>query len=329
MSAPATPAPERTHPPSGGDGGRPARAAWRSRLTQLDITYTPYLLIAPFFILFGAFGLFPLIFNVVVSLRHWRLDDPSGDGWGGFDNYRRILDDSDMWHALWNTLGLFVLSTIPQLVVGLLLANLLNRKLRMQTFLRMGVLLPYITPIAASTLVFGSIFAPDTGLINLIIKDFGGTPRELRADVWSSWLGVITMVNWRWTGYWTVIFLAAMQSIPRDLYEAATVDGAAAWAQFRRITLPLLRPAIMFSVVVSTIGGLQLFTEPLLFDDVPTNASGGSAHQFQTVMMYIYKVAYKDLNMGAAAAIAVGLVVVTLLITTLNAWLTRWIGGRT
>ena len=328
MSAPTLPAPEQQSAPGGPAGSRPARAAWRSRLTRFDIKYTPYLLIAPFFILFGVFGLFPLIFNLVVSLRDWRLDEPDKSGWVGLQNYRDIMSDSDMWNAMYNTVGMFILAVIPQLVVALFLAAVLNRRLRMQTFFRMGILLPYITPIAASTLVFGAVFAPDSGIVNLLLKEVGITPIEFRAEVWSAWLGVLTMVNWRWTGYWAIIFLAAMQSIPKDLYEAATVDGAGVWTQFRRITLPLLRPSIIFAVVVSTIGGLQLFTEPLLFDDVPTNASGGSAHQFQTIGMYIYKVAWKDLNLGSAAAMSVGLVVVTMLVTSVNAFLSSRIGGR-
>jgi cellobiose transport system permease protein len=290
--------------------------------------YTPYLLIAPFFVLFGVFGLFPLLFNLVVSLRNWKLLDPELPGWAGLQNYRDMLSDPDMWNALYNTFGLFVFAAVPQLIIALFLAAILNRRLRLQTFFRMGILLPYITPIAASTLVFGAVFAPNSGIVNLLLKEVGVAPIEFRADVWTSWLAVVTMVNWRWTGYWAIIFLAAMQSIPKDLYEAATVDGAAAWTQFRRITLPLLRPSIIFAVVVSTIGGLQLFTEPLLFDDIPTNASGGSAHQFQTIAMYIYKVAWKDLDLGTAAAMSVGLVVMTILITSVNAWLSSRIGGH-
>jgi cellobiose transport system permease protein len=298
------------------------------RLSTLDLKVTPYLLISPFFILFGVFGLFPLLYNFVVSFRNWQLDEPESNGWSGLDNYRAMLDDTDMWNALFNSMGLFVLSTVPQLALALVLAALLNQKLRFQTIFRMGVLLPYITPIAASTLVFGAVFAREIGLVNSFIELGGGTPIDFRADVWSSWLAIITMVNWRWTGYWAVIFLAAMQSIPKDLYEAATVDGAGAIAQFRRITIPLLRPAILLSVVVSTIFGIQLFAEPLLFDDKTQDANGGSAHQFQTIGLYIYKVAWKNLDMGQAAAMSVALFLFIVMMTAVNAWITNRIGGK-
>jgi len=328
MSAPTVPAPEPRvvlGPPT---GPSPTRSAWRSRLTRLDIKLTPYLLISPFFILFITFGLFPLGFNAVVSFRTWRLDEPEKDGWAGLQNYKDMLSDTDMWHALYNTAGLFLIATVPQLTIALILAAILNRKLKMQTFWRMGVLLPYITPIAASTLVFQIVFAKDTGIVNSVLTQLHIHPVDFKAEVWSSWLAVITMIDWRWTGYWTVIFLASMQSISKDLYEAATVDGASPVRQFTAITIPLLRPAILFAVVISTIGGLQLFTEPLLFDDTPTNANGGSASQFQTIAMYVYKVAWKNLNEGSAAAMSVGLFVLIVVITALNAFITSRIGGR-
>jgi cellobiose transport system permease protein len=328
MSAPAVPAAQRQPAPEGQGSPRPGRAAWRSRLTRLDMTVTPYLLIAPFFVLFGAFGLFPLLYNLVVSFRTWRLDDPAADGWAGLENYRTMLGDAEFWRAMRNTVGLFVFSSGPQLLVALLLAAVLNRRLRFQTLLRMGVLLPYITPIAASTLVFGAVFAKETGLVNSGLTELGLGTVDFKADVWSSWLAVVTMIDWRWTGYWALIFLAAMQSVPRDLYEAATVDGAKVWTQFWRITVPLIRPSIVFAVVVSTIGGLQLFTEPLLFDDTPQNASGGSAGQFQTIGMYVYKTAWKDFDLGSAAAMSTGLFVVIVVVSAINAWLTHRIGGR-
>src|SRR5471030_1198642 len=155
---------------------RQERARWRSRMTRFDMVVTPYLLIAPFFLLFAVFGLFPLLYNGVVSLRTWRLDDPSSDGWAGFANYTKLFHDEDFWHALVNTLGIFVLSTVPQLTLALIIASLLNRRLRFRTGLRVGVLLPYITPLAASTLIFQQLFGHDYGIINSILGGVGLGP---------------------------------------------------------------------------------------------------------------------------------------------------------
>lgn len=313
--------------PTRSSGGPAPRRTWRSRLGRMDVKYTPYLLISPFFLLFAVFGLFPLVYNLVVSLRVWKLDDPTQNGWAGLANFRRVFQDGDFMHALINTFGIFLMSSIPQLILALILAGLLNRKLRMQTTLRMGILLPYVTSVAASTLVFGTVFARDTGLANYVLHFIGVGPIDWQAGKWSSWAAISVIVDWRWIGYNALIYLAAMQSVPRDLYEAAAIDGASQIKQFTKITVPMIRPAIIFTVVLSTIGGLQLFTEPLLFDSNPNSASGGSIHQFQTVGVLIYKVGWKDLNLGYAAAMSWVLFLIILVVAALNGFLTSRVGG--
>jgi cellobiose transport system permease protein len=293
-----------------------------------DIKYMPYVLVAPFFILFAIFGLFPLIYNGVVSLRRWRLDDPSGDRFVGLDNYRKLLGDSDFWNALYNTFGIFIVGTIPQLLIALVLAGLLNRKLKAMILFRMGVLVPYITPIAASTLVFGAVFGGGNGIANYLLSLVGVDPIDWRASRPASWTAISVMVNWRWIGYMTLIYLAAMQSVSRDIYEAAALDGASARRQFWRITVPLIRPTIVFSAVIATIGMMQLFTEPLLFDSNPATASGGSAGQFQTVAMLIYETGWKDLNLGYAGAMSWMVFLVIIILAAVNAFLTNRIGGK-
>lgn len=311
-------------------GRRPEPGSWRTRLYRFDVRYVPYLLIAPFFLLFAVFGLFPIVFNGVVALRHWRLDDPTLTGWAGLENFRRLFTDDDFFNALANTFGIFLLSTVPQLLLALIVASLLNRKLRAQTWFRVGVLLPYITPVTASTLIFSVVFARDTGIANwaLSLLGIGETePIDWRAAKWSSWIAIATMVNWKWIGYNALLYLAAMQSIPRDVYEAAAVDGAGPWRQLWRITVPMIRPVVIFTVVLSTIGGLQLFTEPMLFDANPALGLGGDDGQWQTVAQLIYKVGWRDLNLGYAAAMSWALFLVILLVAAINALVTHRLGG--
>jgi cellobiose transport system permease protein len=307
---------------------RPERARWRSRLTRFDMVVTPYLLIAPFFVLFAVFGLFPLLYNAVVSMRTWRLDDPSQDGWAGFDNYVKLLHDEDFWHALVNTLGIFVLSTVPQLLLALIVASLLNRRLRVRTGLRVGVLLPYITPLAASTLIFQQLFGYNYGIINQLLDVVGVAPVDWQGNRLASWVAIATMVDWRWTGYNALIYLAAMQSVPRDLYEAAALDGAGPWRQLWRITVPMIKPTLIFTVVLATIGQMQLFTEPLLFNEKVSDATGGTDGQFNTVALLIYKVGWKDLNLGYAAAMAWALFLMIVVLASINAFLTHRTGNR-
>ena len=299
-------------------------------LYRFDTKTIPYIFISPFFILFAIFGVFPLIFNGIVAMRNWRLDDQTFTGWAGFGNFSRLLNDEDFWNALGNTFGIFILSTVPQLLAALIIANLLNHKLRGNTFWRIGILLPYLTPVVASTLVFAIFFARDNGLANwfLSLVGFGQeTPLDWRAYKWSSWIAIATMVNWKWIGYNALLYLAAMQTIPKDVYEAAAVDGAGPWRQLWRITVPMIQPVVVFTVILSTIGGLQLFNEPMMFDENPQSASGGSAHQFQTIAQLIYKVGWKDLDLGYAAAMSWALFLIILIVAGINTLLTKRIGG--
>ncbi len=298
------------------------------RLHRFDVKQMPYVLIAPFFILFAIFGLFPLIFNGVVALRTWRLDDPAQDGWAGLANFEKLLTDEDFWNALYNTFGIFVLSTVPQLFLALCVAFLLNRRLRGQTWFRVSMLLPYITPLTASTLVFLVVFGRDYGVANWVLSVFGmDDPIDWRAGKLQSWVAIATMVNWKWIGYNALLYLSAMQTIPRDIYEASALDGATSWKQLWRITVPMILPVVIFTVVLSTIGGLQLFTEPMLLDANPASASGGSNGEWQTIAQLIYKVGWKNLNLGYAAAMSWALFLIIVVVAVVNTLVTNRLGG--
>ncbi|MEH0841000.1 sugar ABC transporter permease [Micromonospora sp. CPCC 205711] len=328
----AAPSHHRVAPERRGPGADERRITWRNRLYRFDMRYMPYLMIAPFFLLFIIFGLFPLVFNGVVSLRNYRLDDPTLPAWAGFENFTRLFGDDDFWNALYNTFGIFLLSSVPQLLLALIVASLLNRKLRAQTWWRVGILLPYVTPIVASTMVFSVFFSRDFGMANWVLGLLGiggDTPIDWRADKTHAWIAIATMVNWKWIGYNALLYLAAMQSIPRDVYEAAAIDGAGPWRQLWRITVPMIQPVIVFTVVLSTIGGLQLFTEPMLFDLNSQAATGGPNGEWQTIAQLIYKVGWKDLNLGYAAAMSWALFLIILIVAGINTLLTnRLSGGR-
>lgn len=312
-AAPPTPA---APPPP---GGTPKR--WRLSLARLDIRYSPYLYIAPFFLIFGIFGLYPMLRTAWMSLHDW---DLIGDRtFIGFDNYTRLFTDEYFWNALINTFGIFVLSTVPQLLLALFLANLLNRTLlRAKTFFRLAIFVPNVVSVAAVAIVFGMLYQREYGLVNWLLGFVGIDQIDWDGQTWSSWTAIASMVNWRWTGYNTLILLAGMQAIPRDLYEAAEIDGAGQWRQFWRITLPLLRPTFIFVVTLSTIGGMQLFTEPLLFAN--GNIIGGTQRDFQTLAMYMYEMGITNLNSaGYGAAVAWALFMIIGLMSLLNFVLVR------
>lgn len=300
------------HPP--GDGrseppdrpGRPGRArAGRGRLWRLDQTISPYLYVAPFFLLFAAFGLFPLGYTAWVSLHDWSLLSDQ-HLFIGLDNYRELLADPYFWNALRNTVSILVLGTVPQLVLALLLASLLSRRLRGQTFFRMGMLLPNVASVVAVAVIFSQLFSRDFGLINWLLELAGLGRIDWQAGTASSHVAIAVMITWKWTGYNALIYLASMQAVPGDLYESATLDGASPLRQLRSITIPMIRPTIIFTVIVSTIYGLQVFAEPQLFaGGGQDSVTGGASRQFQTLTLYLYEHGFhRGFQFGYAAATA-------------------------
>lgn len=319
LSATSTP-PARVNPP-----GRPRPARTRAgRLNRLDIKGSPYLYIAPFFVVFGVFGAYPMLRTLWMSFHEWNLvnERTIGATWIGLDNYVALLHEEYFWQALRNTVGIFLMSTIPQLLLALFLANILNRPLRAKTFFRLTVLVPNATSVAAVAIVFGTLFQRDFGVINWVLSLVGVDAINWKGSLLSHWVAVSTMVDWRWTGYNTLILLAGMQAIPRDIYESASIDGANAWKQFWSITLPMLRPTFLFVTVVSIVGGLQLYTEPFIFNN--GSNLGGTQRESQTMVMYMFENSLDNVEKaGYGAAVAWALFMLILLAALGNFLLVR------
>ena len=304
---------------------RPSGLTLRHRLNRIDVKASPYLYIAPFFILFGLVGLFPLGYTFVVSLNHWNLLTGPGE-WVGFDNFAAELADPLFWNSLFNTMSIFLLSAIPQLIAAVLIAAVLDQNIRAKTFWRMSVLLPYVVTPVAVTLIFSSAFDEKYGLINNLLTTFHLDPMMWKTDVFPSHIAIASMVNWRWTGYNALILLAAMQAVSRELHESAALDGAGFFRRFFSITLPSIRPTMIFVVVTATIGGLQIFTEPKLFN-ATSPTPGGPLRQYQTTVLYLWDMAFNRQNFGKASAIAWLLFLIIVLFGMLNFLLSRRIAS--
>jgi cellobiose transport system permease protein len=281
-----------------------------------------YAYVAPFFLLFGAFSLYPFLYTAWVSLHRTSLSNIDGGTFVGLENYRNLLQSEFFWNAARNTLTIGIIATVPQLCMALGLAHLLNYKLRNRTFFRTVMLMPYATSIAAATLVFAQLFGRDYGLINTLLESVGLNGIDWEGGTWSSQIAIAVIVTWRWTGYNALIYLAAMQSIPGELYEAAEIDGASRWKQFLNVTIPSLRPTILFTVVVSTIGAVQLFGEPLLFSGNGTT-SGGASGQYQTLGLLMYQQGWSNFHIGQAATTAWAMFMIILVIVGVNALIGR------
>ncbi len=299
---------------------RPPRViSFSQRLSRWDLRVSPYLYISPFFIMFAVVGLFPIAFTAVISFMDWDLVRNSGQ-FVGVDQYAWILGQPQFWTALRNTFSIFLLSSVPQLIAAVVIAAMLDRNIRGRTFWRMGVLVPFVMAPVAVALIFSNMFGDNHGLVNQILADTGLPAIQWHKDAFWSHVAIATMVNFRWTGYNTLILLAAMQAIPRDYYEAATVDGAGAFRQFRSITLPSLKPTLIFVIITATIGGLQIFDEPRMFDQF---GRGGAAQQWLTITLYLYDIGWGQWNFGRAAALAWILFLIILIIGLINLLVTR------
>ncbi|MHA7208707.1 carbohydrate ABC transporter permease [Arthrobacter sp. MDT1-65] len=303
------------------------RLAFSQKVSKWDVKLSPYLYISPFFLLFAVTGLFPLLYTAWVSLHSWNLIGGQGE-FTGLENYEFVLAQPFFWNAVGNTFSIFLLSSIPQVVLAIAIAAVLDANLRARTFWRMGVLVPFVVAPVAVGLIFNNLFADQAGLFNELLTGMGLDPVRWHSDPLASHTAIATMVNFRWTGYNALIFLAAMQAVPRDVYEAATIDGAGRLRQFFSVTVPMLRPTIIFVVITATIGGLQIFDEARVFDQA---GLGGADRQWQTLTMYIWELGWGQRNFGRASAVAWLLFLIIVIIALANFLITRRIatqGGR-
>ncbi|MDT0447231.1 carbohydrate ABC transporter permease [Streptomyces johnsoniae] len=314
MATSSAPAP----PPTPARDGPRRRQPLRNLFHRLDLRAAPYTFIAPFFIIFGAFSLYPLIYTSWISLHRVELSAMDMMEWQGFENYVNLWQDDRFWNALTNTFTIGVISTVPQLLMALGLAHLLNYRLRGSAFFRVAALAPYATSVGAAALVFTMLFERDFGMINWALGLVGIENVDWENEKWPAQLAISTIVIWRWTGYNALLYLAAMQAIPRDRYEAAAIDGASRWQQFTRVTVPGIRATIVFTIVLSTIGATQIFGEPLIFGQGPNGVTGGADNQYQTLGLLLYEEGWRNGQMGRAATVAWAMFLILILVFVLQ-----------
>jgi len=282
-----------------------------------------YLFTAPFFVMFLIFGLAPIIYSVYIAFFNW--DALGTQEFIGLANFDELFIDTRFWNALVNTLDIWLLSTIPMLIFSIGLAAILhNPALRGSTFFRTILLVPNITSVLAIAIVFGQLFGRDFGMVNIIVGALGFEHIDFVQGTTSSHVAIASMIVWRWTGYNALIFLAAMLAIPNELYESASLDGAGKFKQFIYVTLPSLRNTITFVLIVGTIGGLQVFAEPLILGG---SFNGGDSGQFSTLTLFLFEQAFVAYKWGYAAAIGIMITVIVAVVSVINFFITRKLAG--
>ena len=256
----------------------------------------------PFVIIFLAFLAGPLLASLVLSLTDFGLRDlrnPLGVNFIGLDNYAELLGDKTFHKALANT-AFFVLVGVPlTLGVGLAAALALDRGIRrFRTVYRVGYYLPVVTSIVGIAVVWRFVLNPDYGLVNMTLGALGIEGPNWLGSQTLAMPSLIVMAAWRNLGFAMVLFLAGLQTIPVQLYEAASIDGAGRWAAFKSVTLPLLRPTLLFALVITTIGYIQVFEEPFVM------TGGGPLDSTLSISMFMYQEGFEFFHQGYAAAIA-------------------------
>lgn len=269
--------------------------------------------VAPPFIGFLAFMAFPIVFAFIASLTKWNGINNMLDNFVGLQNYIKLFSDAKFWKVLGNTV-IYMIGIPIGMILGLVIAVGMNRKIRGIKVLRTMYYIPVISSLVAVAILWMWVFNYDYGLLNSIIKAVSGAhgPNWLGDEFWVKVSMIIFMV-WKGLGTSVVLYLAGLQGIPRDYYEAAKIDGATGWNLFRHITVPLVSPVTFYMLITGLIGGFQVFVEVVVM--VP---NGGLNNSAATVVFYLYQKAFESRQMGYASAMAFLLAIIIFIITAIN-----------
>jgi len=289
------------------------RGSWWRRWGEE--TFAAYLFILPAFLILLVFAFFPVIFSVVTSFMKWNL--PYQPSWTGLQNYQYLFQSAVGWKvfrgALANTLY-FTAGSVPlNMAISLFIALFLNQRLRGVGLFRTAYFLPTITSTVAVSVVWMWLYHPGNyGLFNTILLKLALPAQRWLRDPLLAMPALIAMGIWHGMGYNIIIFLAGLQGIPAQLYEAAKIDGAGTWDQFRRITWPLLSPTTFYVLVIGVINAMQAFSQ------MHVMTQGGPLGRTTTIVYYLYQLAFENFNMGRASAVACILFVLLLTLTLIQ-----------
>nr|WP_251028374.1 MULTISPECIES: sugar ABC transporter permease [Exiguobacterium] len=271
-----------------------------------------YLFIAPFWVVFLTFSIYPVLLTLYYSFTNYT--GSPGEEVVGFANYTRLLTDTYFIEAFFNTIKIWGINFVLQIGLALLLALIfsdLRLKLKGLSFFRSFFYLPNLITISSVALLFGILLDWQHGSLNMVLMKIGliSDPINWLAEPVTAQLSVSLILTWMWFGHSFIIVMAGVSGISTDYFEAAHIDGANRWQMFTKVTLPLLKPILLYIMITSLIGGLQLFDLPMLI----TDGIGSPDGSLNTMVLYLYNQAFKYNNYGYASAVAYGLFLITLI----------------
>ncbi|MFH0777696.1 MAG: sugar ABC transporter permease [Candidatus Eisenbacteria bacterium] len=255
-----------------------------------------FVFLSPWLVSFGVFWVFPLVFSLVLSFLRYDPLRPDLTSFVGFSNFAAALSDPVFWISLKNTL-VFVIGTVPvTTLIAFFLAVAVNQRIPLRSLYRAGFFVPSVVSVVVISIVFKQLYAP-AGLANRLLELVGFAPRAWLGDPGTALPAIMIMDVWSSFGYYTIIFLAGLQAIPLELYEAARIDGSGFWRTLRWVTLPMLRPVTLFVIVINTIRSFQIFIEIFVM------TRGGPLNSTLTSVFYLYDRAFYRFEMGYASAV--------------------------
>ena len=283
----------------------------------------PYLFVAPYFLIFLIFSTFPIFFSAFISLNDWRgFDTPT---FIGIKNYIELFSDRLFYRSLINTFLLMLLVIPIQIFLGFIIANFLNSKLMLgKKVFQVLVFLPYLTTPIALGIIFSLLFDPVFGAVNLVLAKIGIPTVNWMSEPWPARFLVSIVTIWRWAGYTAVLFLAGLTNINTDIYEACEIDGVNSLQRAVSITIPLLRPVILFVVITTMIGCFQIFEEPFIIFSVGRRLTGGPDNAVLSGIWYFYETTFRgNFRSGYGASVALTLFMVIAVVSfTVNRLIT-------
>lgn len=271
----------------------------------------PYRFVLPALLIFMLFFLYPIGYMIYLSFTSWNLISPDKE-FVGLDNYLELFAEPDFHQVLFNTFHYTLLTVTLSLTLSLLLALWLNRRGFLTGLVQGAIFSPYIISLVSVSLLWMWMMDPRYGLLNWVLSWFGIPPSKWLTDTGSAIYGLILVSVWKIVGYNTLVFIAGLQSIPRDIFEAAALDQASAWRKFSKITIPMLSPTLFFLLVINTINSFQVF------DIVQVMTQGGPVNSTNMLVYYIYENGFEFFKIGYASAAGVVLLAIVGILTIVH-----------
>lgn len=264
-------------------------------MSRLKKGYLPYLMVSPYLAHLLVFTTFPVVFSIVLTFFNWNIISPME--WNGLGNWKQILNDRLFWKSILNTLKFLAVHIPLQIVIALALAEILNQKMKFRGFFRAAFFMPVVVSGVVVTIMWQQLLGFESGVINRMLVSVGLGKVGWLINPEIAMISIALMATWKNVGLYVILFLVGLQTVPKQYYEAADLEGASHWQKFTRITIPMINPTIFMVVVLSTLGGFSLFIEPYIM------TGGGPLNSTLSAVLYIYKEAFEYYHMGYAATL--------------------------